>query len=458
MDIKAAVDIWEHLRYKAKHRLTYPYHIYRGKGQDGGVTGRVGCFACAFFEVLGYDEGFWGAGYQDLDLVHRLELFVGDKFKVQLINGKTFKQQCHNAGAAFYRLLFLIRDSNFSIPNDPTAASIQDRKSWDDAKIVNCSPETKAFGNWGRVATANTVLAGKGVDNPKPWLRNKPGKIGFPVLEHAGPAAWGSNAEVTSKYENVWTWAVKCVKDAEVFSSAGGCAPAPSSSTGGCAPGPSASTRLPPPAPLPHRKIVKIFSFGLAKTIASFGQLSSEDLLKAYKDPRAASMREHNDKELIGLWKRGTKHAPNAGVMLVNAMGFHDPASKKETDGHVGHHPLILKALLTRPDILKRCCQAVRRGLAQCTQDVLEVLVFCRSGRHRSVALAECMSGALAADLSVIGRPEVHHLSAGHWDRMRNWCGLCNLCNPTGSESRQAKDAGVEGMLAEGNLVRGHGL
>ena len=283
-------------------------------------------------------------------------------------------------------------------------------------------------------------------------------------MEHAGPTAWGSNAWVIPKLQNVWKWVDKCMQDAKDFSSgadAGGCAPEHSSTVaasgadaGGCAPGPSAGPLLLPPlpplVPLVRRKTVKIFSFGLSNTLASFGQSSHQDLLKAYRNK--INPGRSSDQELLGLWTRGTNHDADAGVMLVNAMAFHDPDSQKETQGHVGSHPVIMRSLLANKEVLKQCCLAVRRGITQCRQGMLEILVFCKSGRHRSVALAECLRGALTSECSVIGRPEVHHLSAGLWHRMHNYCKICHLCNTQGTAFISARNDVVEWMLAEGNI------
>ena len=70
-----------------------------------------------------------------------------------------------------------------------------------------------------------------------------------------------------------------------------------------------------------------------------------------------------------------------------------------------------------------RCIEHVQK------KDVLEIRVLCKSGRHRSVALAACFQKALASDSRVDGLPFLEHLSKQAWKHMRGWCGDCAQCN-----------------------------
>ena len=51
--------------------------FYRWKGDDGGVTGRMGCWARRFLQLGGYDEDLRGHGHQDVDLARRFEKAAG---------------------------------------------------------------------------------------------------------------------------------------------------------------------------------------------------------------------------------------------------------------------------------------------------------------------------------------------------------------------------------------------
>ena len=71
------------------------------------------------FENNGYAESFHGVGYQDLDLVRRLEALVEHRFGNDLVSAPSFKQRCHETGGDFFMLEFEIKDSSYSIPQDP---------------------------------------------------------------------------------------------------------------------------------------------------------------------------------------------------------------------------------------------------------------------------------------------------------------------------------------------------
>ena len=101
------------LRSKVGTR-TELFQIYRGKGGDGGVTGRIGCrFSRPVFEISGYEESFYGVRYQDLDLVRRLEALAEHRFGKDLVSAPSFKQRCHETGRDFFMLEFEIMDSRY---------------------------------------------------------------------------------------------------------------------------------------------------------------------------------------------------------------------------------------------------------------------------------------------------------------------------------------------------------
>ena len=56
------------------------------------MTVRIGCSFLfpSCFEINGYDESFCGAGYQDLDLVCRLEALVEHRFWEEMVAAPSF--------------------------------------------------------------------------------------------------------------------------------------------------------------------------------------------------------------------------------------------------------------------------------------------------------------------------------------------------------------------------------
>ena len=126
-------------------------------------------------------------------------------------------------------------------------------------------------------------------------------------------------------------------------------------------------------------------------------------------------------------------HDSNAAVLVVNALGVHDPGAEGSAgQGHLGTHPANITCFMRdvgSRKYLNTLRRAVADALRTCTKDVLEILVFCRSGRHRSVALASCFQKALATDSRVDGVPYLEHLSKQAWKHLRGWCGDCTQCN-----------------------------
>ena len=66
---------------------TYSFQIVHWKGRDPGVTGRIGCFSWAFGMVRGYHGGLFSNGYEDLDILNRLNLLILDRFAAEVAPG-----------------------------------------------------------------------------------------------------------------------------------------------------------------------------------------------------------------------------------------------------------------------------------------------------------------------------------------------------------------------------------
>ena len=87
-------------------KRTELFQIYRGKGGEGGATLCIGCsclfvfsvFVSSLFEISGYDESCYGAGYPDLDLVRRLAALVDHRLGKDMVTTPSFKHRCHEIG------------------------------------------------------------------------------------------------------------------------------------------------------------------------------------------------------------------------------------------------------------------------------------------------------------------------------------------------------------------------
>ena len=51
MDLQGNLKVWEILR-STEGKRTDEYRIYRGRGKDGGVTGRIGCRVWLFLRSM----------------------------------------------------------------------------------------------------------------------------------------------------------------------------------------------------------------------------------------------------------------------------------------------------------------------------------------------------------------------------------------------------------------------
>ena len=66
-------------------------------------------------------------------------------------------------------------------------------------------------------------------------------------------------------------------------------------------------------------------------------------------------------------------HHPNAVVLAVNTLCSHDPCCMQYDDGR--RH-------------LRTFCTGVHNAMQTCAKDVLDILVLCRSVRHRIMAVS----------------------------------------------------------------------
>jgi hypothetical protein len=128
--------------------------------------------------------------------------------------------------------------------------------------------------------------------------------------------------------------------------------------------------------------------------------------------------------------------------LVLDARCFPDP-NAKQTTGHPGVHPEILNRIVHHrrfksylEEVARRWRQAVAVQKRAGLELEMVVAVYCRSGKHRSVAIAECLRyiGDTVEGLRLNG--EVKYLSKQRWGRMcKGGCDEC-LNDPDGLRQR----------------------
>ena len=126
------------------------------------------------------------------------------------------------------------------------------------------------------------------------------------------------------------------------------------------------------------------------------------------------------DAQLFDLWTQGRVPHPKAAVLAVNALCFHDPGEDSGR-GHLGTRPANINCFTQDDDArrhLRTLCTGVHNAMKTCTNDLLEILVFCRHCRR-------ACKRALTTNYRVEGAPRLEHLSRQAWehtlDRSSGW-------------------------------------
>ena len=133
----------------------------------------------------------------------------------------------------------------------------------------------------------------------------------------------------------------------------------------------------------------------------------------------------------------------NDEVYTIDARQFHDPNRSRSGTNHLGQSGPVMLGVAEDPtfgqwffDHVLGIVSAARRlhGV-----DKLQVVSFCRAGRHRSVAVAALLEKLLGVFTEWTVRTE--HLASWTW-RLRT-CNLCDECRrPTGT-NQQARDRAI---------------
>ena len=129
--------------------------FYSWRGDDGGVTGRMGCWAKRFEELGGYDEDLHGHGHQDVDLRSRFKAAPGGA----VVNALDATWRRFSAG--------------WSVCNDENGDL---KKAYNEAKMKNTHPKFKNNLSWGQLDGRNKNIA----HQKKGQIRNEGRVIGLP--------------------------------------------------------------------------------------------------------------------------------------------------------------------------------------------------------------------------------------------------------------------------------------
>ena len=187
------------------------------------------------------------------------------------------------------------------------------------------------------------------------------------------------------------------------------------------------TSHIPPPPPAPPadsdgRGTLRLITFGL-------GNCDSE--LIALSDHRGgASHAEISEEELLAALHRKQEGDVD---LVIDARRFPNPERTHNTL-HIGVHPDIIDQIVRHrnfPQFLKyvrarwRSVIRTRRSRGDSTVSMV-IAVYCKSGKHRSVAVAECLReiGQRVQNLNFVGR---HDLSENSWGRKicRGTCPEC---------------------------------
>ena len=127
-------------------------------------------------------------------------------------------------------------------------------------------------------------------------------------------------------------------------------------------------------------------------------------------------------------WEATSSNEPNIGVKEL----FHDRPTRCD-----GRNPEVQNRILQQhPTNFQYLCRIVRERLETCTSEHISISIYCRSGKHRSVAAVELI-GTILRTLSIDVR--VFHKSL-QWHRRRKCpCHICNKFGSTGEPTTSAE-------------------
>ena len=180
------------------------------------------------------------------------------------------------------------------------------------------------------------------------------------------------------------------------------------------------AARPPPPAkPALPALTLKLVTFGLETC-------GDSHLEKGCEAQRGGGNRaSFSDDELRQALQR--KGEPSVDI-IVDARRFRDPHAERETR-HIGVNPTIISEMVHHRNF-KAVLLEIKQQWRDCKNagaTDLVVAVYCRSGKHRSVALAECLKH-VAQKLEKMCVHQMKHLSKERWGSRicTGWCTDCS--------------------------------
>ncbi|CAE7232171.1 unnamed protein product, partial [Symbiodinium sp. CCMP2456] len=219
--------------------------------------------------------------------------------------------------------------------------------------------------------------------------------------------------------------------------------------------GPTAGMVLPPNR---NRVYVDIVTCGAANLQFTLGPASGRNKLpkalfqkcKAMRLRATAQGERTVDQNLLVDMLREVDLFPRDSTehVVLDTRVFHDPFSSNTLRDHVGYHPEVMRMVSeSKPNWFHFLVRFVRRAVRLASEaDVpagqrrsVAVLCFCKSGNHRSVAMAYLLQHALQHS-SLIEAVQCAHVTemAGNWaDRQ---CGPCDICRGQPDQANTAHD------------------
>ena len=374
--------------------------FYSWKGDDGGVTGRMGCWSARFEELGGYDEDLHGHGHQDVDLRTRFKNADGGA----VVNGLDDTWRRFSAG--------------WSVCNDPDGNY---KKAYNEAKMVNTHPDFKNRLSWGQLDGKNKQIA----HSKKGSVRNEGRPIGVeyevvgtgdgvPVGSIPGdgvPVVLRENAKLPMLSMGCW-------KEDElpiaVYARH------------------YAGFRVPGPG------TIRIFSFGVQAAELVMGAKNQYAMQLTRQGNKGGHV--HIDESLIGGSLRTARLIDrNTYVVPVDCRMLRDPEYDRRLHRHVGFHPIIIRDVVGNArfswwlrQTMSLCSDAMELG----HKDIV-VVMYCKAGNHRSVACQAIVQHLLQAtilDKWTIERSV--HCSREVW--RQRLCNICRTCEAPHEERTQA--------------------
>ncbi|CAE7223379.1 unnamed protein product [Symbiodinium sp. CCMP2592] len=424
-------------------------------GGDSGCTGRMGVTQETFLQLNGYDESFYPTGYQDIDFFERLK---------------------HKAPGWAYRLSF---HRGWSIPNDrdekvaQTTAKVQHSGcsltwSLQNARNRDSSKEQLSEGRWfrntdtqpeprkallllkalgGPSLSCSLLAAGRIRDGLTSQVRDGlTSQVRDGLTSQRGAGEDHAKTEVDEAMEVDQEPPVQATKEEAAAAADAKARPADR---------PTAGMVLPPKR---NKVYVDIVTCGVANLQFTLAPASGRNRLPAALYHKCKAMRllatskgdravDHNAlvemlREVDVFPRNTTEH------VALDTRVFHDPRNKNTLRDHIGYHPEIIRMVAeSETTWFHEFVRFVRRAVrAAQEKDIpagqrrsVGVLCFCKSGNHRSVAMAFLLQHALQ-NSNIIEAVQCAHVTemAGNWAERQ--CGPCDICRGQPNQVNTAHD------------------